>query len=99
MCVAKIEQARRQAFHFVAEQDADWEARLPVEDVEGPVAGLDSRDFVPVRPEILDRRNSALDALPWHPLVRSQRRLANGVLGRPARDAAQQQSLHARSIG
>jgi len=40
MRIASSEKIRAQAIHFVAEQNADGEARLPIEDIHGAQRGF-----------------------------------------------------------
>jgi len=47
--VGELLHFRRQAVHFMPEQDADRKARGPVEQVHTAHAGFDRRDLIPLR--------------------------------------------------
>ena len=64
MSVAAIEKRRRQAIHFVAEDDANGKMGLPIEDVQRAFAGFDCRDFVALVAQALDGCGRVLNILP-----------------------------------
>src|SRR5579871_3401393 len=72
------------SIHLVAEDDADGETRHPVKEIDGVNRRLDGGDFVAALPDRLDHWQRFPRVLPGDSDFRTQRRLADGVLGRTA---------------
>lgn len=64
MGIASRENRRRKSVYFVAENDTNREIRLPIEKIEGAIAGLNGGDFVAAGAMLLDYFQRIVDGLP-----------------------------------
>ena len=99
MRIAEGQQIGSEAIDLVAKENADGKTRLPVEQVDGMDAGLDSRDLVVPLPQILDQRGRIGRVVPRDGLLGAERCLGDGAFGRTAGDATEVKFFAACAIG
>lgn len=93
MYVASFGKVRLNPIYFVSEEDANRKPRLPVEDIDGPDAGLHSRNFEAFATKPVQHGNDVPVVLPGYGLFRAKRRFADLFLRRRAGNAAQIEPL------
>ena len=98
MRVGERSHGRRQAVGLMAEQHADREARLPVEQIHRMHAGLDGGDLEVRFAQFADGDLGFPGMFPRDRVLGSKRRLRDHVLRRIAGDSGQMQLLNSRGI-
>jgi len=90
---------RAQSIDLVAEQEADREIRLPVEDVDALWRGFDGGDLVAAGSQVMNDRDGIPGVFPRDRFLGAERGLRDGFFGRTAGDAAQTQFFDASGVG
>lgn len=97
--VAHAGQSGRHAINLVSKNNADWKARNPIENIHRACAGLNDCQFVGEVSHSLSRGDGLGMMFPTDRFLSSQSCLADTLLRRGARDAAQQKHFDGSGIG
>lgn len=97
--VALGEEFGLDAVDFVAEEEEDGPAGLPIEEVYGGDGGFDGGDFVALLAEVLDGGEGLAAIDPGDGVFGAEGGFGDGVLGRARGDAAQVEAFEAGAVG